>query len=82
VHAKPAIQLSKNVCFTPGEALISCCVTSDASRQAPDNKKPGVERRAKPSLFSVGTDSRDARLIVYPVFVTDLTPSLLQYPKA
>jgi hypothetical protein len=57
-------------------------VTSDASRQAPDNKKPGVERRAKPSLFSVGTDSRDARLIVYPVFVTDLTPSLLRNPKA
>jgi len=52
-----------------------------ASRQAPDNKKPGVERRAKPSLYSVGTDSRDARQIVYPVFVTNLTPSLLHTRK-
>jgi hypothetical protein len=45
------------------------------------NKKPGVERRAKPSLYSVGTDSRDARQIVYPVFVTNLTPSLLHTRK-
>jgi len=35
------------------------------------NKKPGVERRAKPSV-STRTGSRDARLICYPEFVIDL----------
>jgi hypothetical protein len=37
-----------------------------------NNKKPGVERRAKPSE-STRTGSRDARLICYPEFVIDLT---------
>ena len=36
------------------------------------NKKPGVERRAKPSACN-RTGSRDARLICYPEFVIDLT---------
>src|SRR6202051_3543509 len=36
-----------------------------------NNKKPGVERRAKPSV-DVRTGSRDARLICYPEFVIDL----------
>jgi hypothetical protein len=36
-----------------------------------NNKKPGVERRAKPSV-STRTGSRDARLICYPEFVIDL----------
>jgi hypothetical protein len=35
------------------------------------NKKPGVERRAKPSAY-IRTGSRDARLICYPEFVIDL----------
>jgi hypothetical protein len=35
------------------------------------NKKPGVERRAKPSV-TTRTGSRDARLICYPEFVIDL----------
>src|SRR5271156_3217544 len=33
-----------------------------------NNKKPGVERRAKPSI-ATRTGSRDARLICYPEFV-------------
>jgi len=36
-----------------------------------NNKKPGVERRAKPSVDK-RTGSRDARLICYPEFVIDL----------
>ncbi len=36
-----------------------------------NNKKPGVERRAKPSAV-MRTGSRDARLICYPEFVIDL----------
>jgi len=36
-----------------------------------NNKKPGVERRAKPSAH-IRTGSRDARLICYPEFVIDL----------
>jgi hypothetical protein len=36
-----------------------------------NNKKPGVERRAKPSEFT-RTGLRDARLICYPEFVIDL----------
>jgi len=37
-----------------------------------NNKIPGVERRAKPSV-TTRTGSRDARLICYPEFVIDLT---------
>ena len=41
-------------------------------QRARNNKKPGVERRAKPSAYT-RTGSRDARLICYPEFVIDLT---------
>ena len=64
------------------ELLLLAAFQAMPRGMALDNKKPGVERRAKPSLVSVGTDSRDARLIVYPVFVTNLTPSLVRNPKA
>src|SRR5271169_890654 len=49
---------------TPGGTF-----TRFTTRQS--NKKPGVERRAKPSE-STRTGSRDARLICYPEFVIDL----------
>jgi hypothetical protein len=49
---------------TPGGTF-----TSIKMRQS--NKKPGVERRAKPSTY-MRTGSRDARLICYPEFVIDL----------
>ena len=49
---------------TPGGTF-----TSLKMRQS--NKKPGVERRAKPSVVT-RTGSRDARLICYPEFVIDL----------
>ena len=50
--------------LAPGETL-----TPFTTRQ--NNKKPGVERRAKPSVCA-RTGSRDARLICYPEFVIDL----------
>ena len=45
--------------------------TFTPSKKRQNNKKPGVERRAKPSEFT-RTGSRDARLICYPEFVIDL----------
>jgi len=52
------------------------------------NKKPGVERRAKPSEIT-RTGSRDARLICYPEFVIDLvcdrsleTPNAPEYSSS
>ena len=50
--------------LAPGETF-----TPFITRQS--NKKPGVERRAKPSE-TTRTGSRDARLICYPEFVIDL----------
>jgi hypothetical protein len=50
--------------LAPGETF-----TPFITRQS--NKKPGVERRAKPSTI-MRTGSRDARLICYPEFVIDL----------
>ena len=49
---------------TPGGTLAP-------SKKRRNNKKPGVERRAKPSACN-RTGSRDARLICYPEFVIDL----------
>jgi len=49
--------------------------SNTAFQQRFKKQKPGAERRASPSTH-VGTDSLEARLPVYPVFVTDLTPSL------
>jgi hypothetical protein len=55
---------------TPDRPAPGGTLTPSTTRQS--NKKPGVERRAKPSAYN-RTGSRDARLICYPEFVIDLT---------
>ena len=55
---------------TPDRPAPGGTLTPSTTRQS--NKKPGVERRAKPSEYSTRTGSRDARLICYPEFVIDL----------
>ena len=63
------IRLSKNPRPAPGgtpkRPRLAC-----AFEIRPDNKKPGVERRARPSPR---TDLLAARPYFYPVFVTNLT---------
>jgi hypothetical protein len=70
-HKMPAYSVVKDRCVrivldrpAPGGTF------APISKEA-NNKKPGVERRAKPSV-STRTGSRDARLICYPEFVIDL----------
>src|SRR6266481_8681427 len=68
------IQLSKNFVSGPAGPPRSWRDVRSPffSKRGRNNKKPGVERRAKPSA-TIRTGSRDARLFCYPEFVTDLT---------
>jgi hypothetical protein len=72
-HKMPAYSVVKDLCVrivrtAPLPAEPSLAFFFKRSR---NNKKPGVERRAKPSVHT-RTGSRDARLICYPEFVIDL----------
>jgi hypothetical protein len=74
-YEMPAYSVVKELCVRPGRTaplLAGRSLAFFSSKRGRNNKKPGVERRAKPSA-TIRTGSRDARLFCYPEFVTDLT---------
>ena len=62
-YKMPAYSVVKELCVRPGRTAPLLAERSLASyiKRGRNNKKPGVERRAKPSE-TIRTSSRDARL--------------------
>ena len=73
-YKMPAYSVVNELCVQPGRTapLLAGRSLAFFFKRRRNNKKPGVERRAKPSA-TIRTGSRDARLFCYPEFVTDLT---------
>ena len=67
----PAYSVVKDPCVLNFRTVPLPAETFNPFTTSQSNKKPGVERRAKPSAYN-RTGSRDARLICYPEFVIDL----------
>jgi len=70
-YEMPAYSVVKDPCVLNFRTVPLPAETFNPFTTGQNNKKPGVERRAKPSACN-RTGSRDARLICYPEFVIDL----------